>query len=204
MCAILDWKKWSGKSATRGAESRVFQEKKMGLVAWLRDRRVAVNLAGAVVCFALYGYALYAQYWLDYQPCPLCMFQRFGVIALGVALVLSAGLSLPRGRWGGYTAVLLVLVATAIAAGVAGRHVYVQAQPAGTYEACGASLEWMLEINPVFDVIRKVLSAPGDCANIDWSFLGLAMPAWVLAWSLALGSLGVLVNWPRRAAAGSL
>jgi disulfide bond formation protein DsbB len=58
----------------------------------------------------------------------------------------------------------------------------------------------MMEINPLFDVIRKVLSAPGDCANIDWSFLGLAMPAWVLLWSLLLGTVGVLTNWPRRTA----
>lgn len=173
----------------------------MGLVAWLRGHRVAANLAGAVVCFALYGYALYAQHVLGFEPCPLCMFQRFGVIALGAAFVLAAGLALPKGRWGGFTAVALVLLATMVAAGVAGRHVYVQAQPAGTYESCGASLDWMLEINPLLDVIRKVLSAPGDCANIDWSFLGLAMPAWVLAWALALGTLGVLVNWPRRAAA---
>lgn len=173
----------------------------MGLLAWARSHRVIANLAGAAVCLALYGYALYAQYVLGYQPCPLCMFQRFGVISLGVAFLLGAGLALPRRRWAGFTAVALVLVATVIAAGVAGRHVYVQAQPPGTYAACGASLEWMLEINPVFEVIRKVLSAPGDCANIDWSFLGLAMPAWVLLWSLLLGTLGVLVNWPRRAAA---
>jgi disulfide bond formation protein DsbB len=172
----------------------------MSLVAWLRGHRVRANLAGAAVCFALYGYALYAQHVLRFEPCPLCMFQRFGVIALGVAFVATAVLSLPRGRWGGFTSVALVLLATAIAAGVAGRHVYVQAQPPGTYEACGASLEWMLEINPLFDVIGKVLTAPGDCANVDWSFLGLAMPAWVLLWALALGAFGVLVNWPRRRA----
>jgi disulfide bond formation protein DsbB len=57
----------------------------------------------------------------------------------------------------------------------------------------------MLQINPLFDVIRKVLSAPGDCANVDWAFLGLSMPAWVLLWSVVLGALGVVVNWPRRA-----
>ena len=35
--------------------------------------------------------------------------------------------------------------------------------------------------------IRKVLTATGDCSNIDWRFLGLSMPAWVLIWFLALG-----------------
>lgn len=165
---------------------------------WLRAHRIAVNVAAGLACFALYGYALYAERVLGYQPCPLCIFQRVGVNALGVALLLSAGLAVTRQRWAGLLATVLVVLATAVAAGVAGRHVYVQAQPAGTYASCGASLEWMLEINPVFDVIRKVLSAPGDCANIDWSFLGLAMPAWVLLWSLALGALGVIVNWPAR------
>ena len=37
---------------------------------------------GALVCAALIGYALYAQYGLGLEPCPLCMFQRVAVIAL--------------------------------------------------------------------------------------------------------------------------
>ena len=170
----------------------------MQIFQWLRGHRVAVNAGAALVCFALYGYALYAQHVLGYEPCPLCIFQRVGINSLGVALLLAAGLAMAARRWASVTAVVLVLLATAVAAGVAGRHVYVQAQPAGTYASCGASLEWMMEINPIFEVVRKVLSAPGDCANIDWAFLGLAMPAWVLLWALALGGLGVLVNWPAR------
>src|SRR5690606_6642746 len=168
----------------------------------LRARRVAVNVAAGLACFALLGYALYAEKVLGYEPCPLCMFQRVGVVAMGVALLVSAVLALARRRWASFTAVALVVLTTAIAAGVSGRHVYVQAQPPGTYASCGASLEWMLEINPLFEVIRKVLTAPGDCANIDWTFLGLAMPAWVLIWALALGTLGVIVNWPARRPAG--
>lgn len=170
----------------------------MQIFQWLRGHRVAVNAGAALTCFALYGYALYAQHVLGYEPCPLCIFQRVGINSLGVALLLAAGLAMAARRWASVTAVVLVLLATAVAAGVAGRHVYVQAQPAGTYASCGASLEWMMEINPIFEVVRKVLSAPGDCANIDWAFLGLAMPAWVLLWALALGGLGVLVNWPAR------
>ena len=108
---------------------------------------------------------------------------------------------------GAATAAILITGGThpalaTLAAGVAGRHVYVQAQPAGTYASCGASLEWMMEINPLFEVVRKVLGAPGDCANIDWSFLGLAMPAWVLLWALALGALGMIANWPARPTRG--
>jgi disulfide bond formation protein DsbB len=172
----------------------------MNCLAWLRAHRTAVDIVAGLVCFALLGYALYAEKVLGYEPCPLCMFQRVAVVALGVALLLSAGLSLTRRRWASFTAVALVVLTAAAAIGVSGRHVYVQSQPPGTYASCGASLEWMLQINPLFEVIRKVLTAPGDCASIDWTFLGLAMPAWVLIWSLALGTLGVVVNWPARRA----
>jgi disulfide bond formation protein DsbB len=46
------------------------------------------------------------------------------------------------------------------------------------------------------EVLRKVFTGSGECAKLDWSLLGLSMPGWVLLWALALGALGVLVNWP--------
>ena len=36
------------------------------------------------------GYALYAQHGLGLEPCPLCIFQRVGVIALGVVFLVAA------------------------------------------------------------------------------------------------------------------
>jgi disulfide bond formation protein DsbB len=176
----------------------------MQSASWLRGHRVAVNLVAAVACFCLYAYALYAEHRLELEPCPLCIFQRVGVIAMGVAFVASALLALPRRtRWAGFVAIALILVAAAAAAGVAGRHVYIQSLPPGRVEACGASLQWMLEINTLGEVIRKVLTASGECAKVDWKFLGLSMPGWVLAWALLLGALGIVVNWPVRRAGGT-
>jgi disulfide bond formation protein DsbB len=40
-----------------------------------------------------------------------------------------------------------------------------------------------------------VFTASGECASVDWSFLGLGMPAWVLICMALLGSVGVLANW---------
>ena len=54
---------------------------------------------------------------------------------------------------------------------------------------------------PVWQVIRKVLTGSGECGEVNWRFLGLAMPAWVLIWALLLGATGVLANLsPARAA----
>ncbi|NLA67444.1 MAG: disulfide bond formation protein B, partial [Gammaproteobacteria bacterium] len=47
-------------------------------------------------------------------------------------------------------------------------------------------------------VIRKVLTGSGDCGTIDWTFLGLSMPAWSLVWFVLLGAWFVFVAIPGR------
>ena len=57
----------------------------------------------------------------------------------------------------------------------------------------------MLEANPLADVIRKVLTGSGECAKVDWQFLGLSMPAWSLAWFVLLALWVALTAFSRRA-----
>jgi disulfide bond formation protein DsbB len=151
-----------------------------------------LNFAGFIGCVALLGYAYYAQYKLGLEPCPLCIFQRIGFAALGVVFLI-AGLHNPRG-WGKTVYAILIAVASLATAGVAIRHLYVQSLPPGTIPACGAPLDVLLQFTPVTEVIRKVLTGSGECSQVNWKFLGLAMPAWVLIWALALGALGVITN----------
>ena len=42
-----------------------------------------------------------------------------------------------------------------------------------------------------------MLTGSGECARVNWSFLGLAMPTWVLLCALALGALGLRANLRR-------
>ena len=161
------------------------------------DRRRIANLTGFLACAALMAYALYAQYALHLEPCPLCIFQRIAVIALGVIFLIAA-LHGPRRR----APIYAVLIGCAAAAGiaVAARHLWIQAQPPGTVAACGASLSYMLDILPLREVIAKVLSGSGECAEINWRFpgkSGLSMPAWVLASLVLLGGWGLVVNLRR-------
>lgn len=157
--------------------------------------RRSFNFAAAATCAGMLAYALYSQYYLGYQPCPLCIFQRVGVLALGVAF-LAAALHHPRGRGACFYAGLIGLAAL-VTSGVAARHVYIQTLPPGTVPSCGAPLDVMLEFSPALEVVRKVLTASGECGNIDWTFLGLSMPAWVLIAALGLGVAGVAVNLSR-------
>jgi disulfide bond formation protein DsbB len=163
------------------------------------ERRL-VNLAGFLVCAALLAYALYSQFYLHLEPCPLCIFQRIGVTLLGLVFLVAA-LHHPRGR-GRYGYALAIALAALATAGVAARHLYVQSLPPGSLPSCGAPLAVLLKFTPVWEVIRKVLAGSGECSVVNWRFLGFAMPAWVLIWALALGAAGVIANLrPARRAA---
>jgi len=155
-------------------------------------RARAFNLLGFAICVALLGYAWYAQAVLGLEPCPLCIFQRLGVFAMGL-LFLLATLHHPRG-WGARVYGALLLIAALATMAVAARHLWIQLQPAGSVPSCGASLSYMMRIFPLADVIRKVLTGSGECAKVTWRFLGLAMPGWVMIWAAGLGVLGAIAN----------
>ncbi|HEY8540617.1 MAG TPA: disulfide bond formation protein B [Steroidobacteraceae bacterium] len=150
------------------------------------NRRLANGL-GFLACVGLMAYALYAQHVLGLTPCPLCIFQRVAVITVGV-LFLIAALHNP-GLLGARIYGGLIVLAAACGMGIAGRHVWIQAQPPGTVAACGADLDFLLDIMPITEVITKVLTGSGECGKVDWQFLGLSMPWWVLI------SLVVLAGW---------
>jgi len=155
------------------------------------NRRL-INFSGFIACVALLGYAYYTQYTLGLEPCPLCIFQRIGIAAVGLAFLI-AGLHNPRG-WGGTAYAVLLGLLSLTTLGVAARHLYVQSLPPGTLPACGAPLDVLLQFTPVTEVIRKVLTGSGECSEVNWRFLGLAMPGWVLIWALILGAIGILAN----------
>ena len=159
------------------------------------ELRRPVNFAGFLVCAGLIAYAIYAQFDLHLDPCPLCIFQRIGIASLGVLFLLAA-LHHPR-RWGAGVYAGLLAAAALATIGVAGRQIYLQHLPPWEVPSCGAPLSVMLKFMPVTAVIRKVLSGSGECSLITWTFLGLAMSEWVLLWALALGSLGVAANLRR-------
>jgi len=154
--------------------------------------RRLVNLGGFATCAALIAYALYSQLNLGLEPCPLCIFQRIGIALLGVAF-LAAAVHHPRG-WGRYLYALAIAMTALATLLVAARHVYVQSLPPGALPSCGAPLSVLLKFTPLWEVVRKVLTGSGECSEVNWRFLGLTMPAWVLLWALALGSVGVIAN----------
>jgi disulfide bond formation protein DsbB len=154
------------------------------------------NLLGFAACAALLAYAYYAQFVLHLEPCPLCIFQRVGVFAMGVVFLIAAAHD-PVG-WGRRAYSSLLALSALATIGVAVRQLYIQSLPEGSVPACGASLDFMLKVFSLSEVLVKVLSGSGECAKVTWRFLGLAMPGWVLIAALALGAYGLWINLRRQ------
>lgn len=144
--------------------------------------------ATALACAGLLAYGYYLQYHDGLEPCPMCIFQR--LCFMGVLVICTIGaIHGPRGAgrlaYGGLTALVALL-----GGGIAARQVWLQHLPEDRVPACGPGLEYMLEMYPLADVIRKALRGSGDCALVDWTFLGLS----IAEWSLACFTLIVLVH----------
>ncbi len=147
----------------------------------------------AIVVFSMGG-ALYFQYVLELEPCPLCVLQRVGIIAAG----LFAGLGLlASGSRGQQLASVLAIVAVLAGGAVAAWHSWILAYPPEAL-SCGRPFQWFHEDFPLAVWLPKLFAGEGDCLAVDWTFFGLAIPhlsliAFVLL--LILAALAVRQAW---------
>lgn len=139
------------------------------------------------------AFALYAEYQLFMEPCPLCVFQRIAVIGMGLAFLLLAAHN-PSPGWARRFYLGLLSLFAVFGVVVAGRHVWLQSLPPDKVPSCGPGLDYMLDTFPFSEALKMVFTGSGECADVDWSLLGLSMPAWVLVAVVALAAAGLWNN----------
>lgn len=149
-----------------------------------------LNLAGFLACAGMMGFALYAQYVLMLDPCPLCVFQRIATILLGIVFLVAA-IHNPA-KLGARVYAILVLLTAGGGVGVASWHVYLQNLPADKVPGCGPGFEYIMENFSLFDALGLIFQGSGECAEVVWRLLGLSMPTWVI---IGLGGLGIAGIW---------
>ncbi len=133
---------------------------------------------GFLVCAALLAYAYYLQFEKHLEPCPLCIFQRLFYAGTGIVFLLAA-LHNPRRLGKAVYGILSALLASGGAA-VAARQVWLQHLPADQVPECGPGLDYMLDAFPLNQTLRMVLRGSGECAKVDWRFLGFSIAEWSL------------------------
>ena len=149
---------------------------------------------GFLFCSGLIGYALFTQFFLDLEPCPLCIFQRVAVIAMGI-IFLACSLLEPKSNLAKLISSTLFVISGSFGVAVASRHVWLQNLPSDQVPGCGPGLDFMMSTFPINEVFEMVFNGSGECANVDWSFLSLTMPAWVIICSLFMIAYAIWINY---------
>lgn len=156
-----------------------------------------LQFLGALACVGGLAFAYYLQYFHDLEPCPMCIFQRVAMLAAGLVF-LAAAVHRPEGGVGRGVYAVLTLATLAAGAGIAGRHVWLQSLPEDQVPACGPTLDYLIDVMPLAEVLATVLRGDGNCAVIDAAWLGVSLPGWTLIGFIGLGLWALLVPFLSR------
>ena len=128
----------------------------------------------SAVCVAMLAFGLYLQHSVGLEPCPMCIVQRYALIMVAV----SAGLACLRGQKGWITGwAVLALLASGFGAFTAARQSWLQWFPP-EFAMCGRDFYGMIENYPMRRAIPMIFKGSGDCAAVDWTFLGGSIANW--------------------------
>ena len=140
--------------------------------------------------FALF----FLQRYMGFSPCPLCIFQRIGLMIMG-GFALIAALLNPKSMALRLILWLGSLAGIGWATIVAGRHVWLQHLPADQVPSCGPGLDYWIDTLPMQQVLKEVFAGSGECASIEWTFLGLSIPEQSLILFSILILTHLLILW---------
>lgn len=129
------------------------------------------------IALAISFTSVYFEFVVGLLPCPLCIMQRLAIFLLTLSLFLRLVLPFAKARclfaissigfsWLGFFFAL--------------RQVYLQSLPMDKVPACGPSLDILIQYFPWQDVMHALFYGTGDCAKVDWTFLGGSMALWSL------------------------
>ena len=138
----------------------------MGIVKKIFFLPSAVNLLvglGLVIgayLFQLIGY---------YDPCPLCILQRwtFGFIAVCGLVLLIPNLYPLINK-------IILFIASLLSLGggmIAGRQIYLQHLPADQIPTCAPPMDFLMDTLPFLELIQTILLGDGNCAEYQWRFI---------------------------------
>jgi len=144
----------------------------------------------ALGCLALMGVALFMQHLMGLNPCYLCIVQRGFVMGTG-GLALLAFIHNPaalgRKIYGGLTAIVAFS-----GSGFSIRQLWLQSLPEDQVPACGPPADYLMDSFSISEWLPLLMKGDGNCAEVQWTLLGLSIPGWML---LAFLCLGLFALW---------
>lgn len=145
-----------------------------------------ILLLVAFYCASLLVFAFVLVRVADLVPCPLCIVQRFFYAFVGLAAIIGY-----LGWWPRFTPRIAggtIMILASLGWLVAARHVYLQRfHEVDPGSGCAVSFGSFL------DDFIFALGGTGNCAIVDWSFIGLSIADWSLLAFTGLALAGFFI-----------
>ncbi len=129
------------------------------------------------------GTGVYLEVVEGIMPCPLCTLQRICFGACG--LLAFAGIWLYRKRMANIILNLFTMIFATMGMLLAGRQLWIQYYTSSSASDCGVSINYMLSVLPLQDVVSRIFSGSTECSQRGWEFLRLNIPEWSLIFFIA-------------------
>jgi disulfide bond formation protein DsbB len=133
-----------------------------------------INLAVFLVCVITIGIVLYMEHVMLLSPCGLCITQRVFVILCGLTC-LAAAIHNPSPK-GQKTYAFVAAAMPVFGSYFAGRQIWLQHLPEDQVPACGPGLSYIYQNFPFMETLSFLLQGDGNCAEVQFRFLGLSIP----------------------------
>ena len=142
-----------------------------------------------IACACLIATALYMEKVMGLEPCYMCIVQRVFVMATGVVALLAFVHN--PGAVG--VRVYSVLTAAAALAGsfFSGKQLWLQSLPEDQVPDCGVSVDYLFEVHSFGNAVAELLKGDGNCAEVQWTFLGLSIPGWTLICFVGFAAIAI-------------
>ena len=144
------------------------------MLEWFATAPRRILALVSATCVAMLAVGLYLQHVVGLEPCPMCIVQRYALIAVAVFTALASARS-SKGWWMSFG--LLALLMSGFGAFVAARQSWLQWYPP-EFATCGRDFYGMIENYSISRAVPMIFRGSGDCAAVDWSFLGGSIANW--------------------------
>ncbi len=161
----------------------------MGLRRTLEESRIAqAALAVAIVGSATILGALYFQFVVGLQPCPLCLEQRIAYyVSIPLAILVALGVAAGASRKVLLAALLVIAAGMLWNAGLGAYHAGVEWHWWPGPQDCSGPLNDLRAGGGLLDKLQSIRIV--RCDEVPWSFLGLSLAGYNVLISLALAGL---------------
>lgn len=126
------------------------------------------------------GYAFYAEFCRQIEPCPLCVVERIILLAITIPASIFF-LHNPRHKIFKWIYSTIIIIIAGFGIKVAAHHVWLTNLPLDRQPlSCGMPIDVMYQNLPLSSFLHKILAGDAECARVNWHILGVNAPLAVL------------------------